>query len=314
MELIVVGSVAFDTLETPSGKRERILGGSASYFSLAASFFTRLGLVAVIGDDFEDHHIKLLEKFEVDLKGLEKKPGKTFHWKGRYEDLNQAITVQTDLNVFETFKPNLPEKYRKAKTLFLANIDPDLQIDVVSQVDHPEFIACDTMNYWITTKREQLLKTLAKVDLLFINDLEAKQLSKQDNVFKAGKWILENGPKAVVIKRGEFGSLIMQGKKMFLFPAFPIEGVIDPTGAGDSFAGGFMGYLHATGDHSFENLKTALVMGTVMASFTVQDFSVDRLAALTYAEVENQYRKLMEYTNIKQIDLGGIKSNSRPDA
>jgi sugar/nucleoside kinase (ribokinase family) len=311
MELVVVGSVAYDSLETPSGKRERILGGSASYFSIAASFFTRLGLVAVIGEDFEDHHIKLLERFEVDLKGLEKKAGKTFHWQGRYEDLNQAITIQTDLNVFESFKPNLPDKYRTAKTLFLANIDPDLQMDVVSQVENPGFVACDTMNYWINTKREPLLKTLEKVDLLFINDAEARQLSKIENVFKAGKWILENGPKAVVIKRGEYGAMIMQGKKLFIFPAFPIEGVVDPTGAGDSFAGGFMGYLHATGDHSFENMKTALAMGTVMASFTVQDFSVDRLAALTYAEVENQYRKLMEYTGLKQIDLGGLKSSSK---
>lgn len=310
MELVVVGSVAYDSLETPSGKRERILGGSASYFSIAASFFTRLGLVAVIGEDFDDNHIKLLEKFEVDLNGLEKKSGKTFHWKGKYEDLNQAITIQTDLNVFETFKPNLPEKYRKAKTLFLANIDPGLQLDVVSQVDNPSFVACDTMNFWINTKKDQLMNTLKKVDLLFINDAEARQLSKEENVFKAGKWILENGPKAVVIKRGEYGAMIMQGKKLFIFPAFPIEGVVDPTGAGDSFAGGFMGYLHATGDNSFENMKNALAMGTVMASFTVQDFSVDRLAALTYAEVENQYRKLMEYTNLKEINLGGLKSSS----
>lgn len=308
MELVVVGSVAYDSLETPSGKRDRILGGSASYFSIASSFFTRLGLVAVIGEDFEEEYLRLLEKFSVDLSGLEKKPGKTFHWKGKYEDLNQAITLQTDLNVFESFKPNLPEKYRKAKTIFLANIDPDLQMEVVKQVDNPQFIACDTMNFWINVKRDELLRTLKSVDLLFINDAEASQLSDKENVFTAGKWILSNGPKAVVIKRGEYGSVLMQDKKIFIFPAFPLENVVDPTGAGDSFAGGFMGYLHATGDYSFDNMKTALAMGTVMASFTVQDFSVGRLAALNYAEVENQYNKLMDYTSLKKIDLGALKS------
>jgi sugar/nucleoside kinase (ribokinase family) len=308
MDLVVVGSVAYDSLETPSGKRDRILGGSASYFSIASSFFTRLGLVAVIGEDFDEQYIRLLEKFSVDLSGLEKKPGKTFHWKGKYEDLNQAITLQTDLNVFEFFKPNLPEKYRKAKTLFLANIDPELQMDVVKQVENPRFVACDTMNFWINVKRDELLRTLKSVDLLFINDAEAAQLSDIQNIFTAGKWILDNGPKAVVIKRGEYGSVLMQGKKIFIFPAFPLEEVVDPTGAGDSFAGGFMGYLHATGDYSFDNMKTALAMGTVMASFTVQDFSVGRLAALSYAEVENQYNKLMDYTGLKRIDLGALKS------
>lgn len=308
MELVVVGSVAYDSLETPSGKRDRILGGSASYFSIASSFFTRLGLVAVIGEDFEEEYLRLLEKFSVDLSGLEKKPGKTFHWKGKYEDLNQAITLKTDLNVFESFKPNLPEKYRKAKTIFLANIDPILQMEVVKQVDNPQFIACDTMNFWINVKRDELLHTLKSVDLLFINDAEASQLSGKGNVFTAGKWILSNGPKAVVIKRGEYGSVLMQDKKIFIFPAFPLENVVDPTGAGDSFAGGFMGYLHATGDYSFDNMKTALAMGTVMASFTVQDFSVGRLAALNYAEVENQYNKLMDYTSLKKIDLGALKS------
>jgi sugar/nucleoside kinase (ribokinase family) len=308
MDLVVVGSVAYDSLETPSGKRDRILGGSASYFSIASSFFTRLGLVAVIGEDFDEQYIRLLEKFSVDLSGLEKKPGKTFHWKGKYEDLNQAITLQTDLNVFESFKPNLPEKYRKAKTLFLANIDPELQMDVVKQVENPRFVACDTMNFWINVKRDELLRTLKSVDLLFINDAEAAQLSDIQNIFTAGKWILDNGPKAVVIKRGEYGSVLMQGKKIFIFPAFPLEEVVDPTGAGDSFAGGFMGYLHATGDYSFDNMKTALAMGTVMASFTVQDFSVGRLAALSYAEVENQYNKLMDYTGLKRIDLGALKS------
>jgi sugar/nucleoside kinase (ribokinase family) len=310
MDLVVVGSVAYDSLETPSGKRDRILGGSASYFSIASSFFTRLGLVAVIGEDFDEQYLRLLEKFSIDLSGLEKKPGKTFHWKGKYEDLNQAITLQTDLNVFESFKPNLPEKYRKAKTLFLANIDPELQMDVVKQVENPRFVACDTMNFWINVKRDELLRTLKSVDLLFINDAEASQLSDIQNIFTAGRWILDNGPKAVVIKRGEYGSVIMQGKKIFIFPAFPLEEVVDPTGAGDSFAGGFMGYLHATGDYSFENMKTALAMGTVMASFTVQDFSVGRLAALSYAEVENQYNKLMDYTDLKRIDCGALKSRN----
>jgi sugar/nucleoside kinase (ribokinase family) len=310
MDLVVVGSVAYDSLETPSGKRDRILGGSASYFSIASSFFTRLGLVAVIGEDFDEQYLRLLEKFSIDLSGLEKKPGKTFHWKGKYEDLNQAITLQTDLNVFESFKPNLPEKYRKAKTLFLANIDPELQMDVVKQVENPRFVACDTMNFWINVKRDALIRTLKSVDLLFINDAEASQLSDIQNIFTAGRWILENGPKAVVIKRGEYGSVIMQGKKIFIFPAFPLEEVVDPTGAGDSFAGGFIGYLHATEDYSFENMKTALAMGTVMASFTVQDFSVGRLAALSYAEVENQYNKLMDYTDLKRIDLGALKSRN----
>lgn len=308
MDLIVVGSVAYDTLETPSGKRERILGGSGSYFSVAASFFSRAGLVAVIGEDFDNEHILLLEKFGVDLEGLEKLDGKTFHWTGKYEDLNEAITINTELNVFETFSPKLPESYKSAKTLFLANIDPVLQKEVVKMVERPSLIACDTMNFWISSKRKELLDTLGDVDLLFINDAEAMQLSETDNIFKAGEWILQNGPKFVVIKRGEHGSVLMDKKEKFLFPAYPLTTVVDPTGAGDSFGGGFIGYLHATGDYSFENMKTAVALGTVVASFTVEDFSLDRLASVSYAEVEKRYNEILGYTALKKLDLGSIRS------
>ncbi|MBN2134674.1 MAG: sugar kinase [Acidobacteria bacterium] len=308
MDLIVVGSVAYDTLETPAGKREKVLGGSGSYFSVASSFFQPAGLVAVIGDDFNPKFLELLEKFGTDLEGLEKQDGKTFHWTGRYEDHNEAITISTDLNVFAEFSPKLPKKYRSAKTLFLANIDPDLQKDVLSQVDGAALIACDTMNFWINGKRKQLLETLKDVDILLINDQESMMLSGTDNIFSAGEWIMKNGPKTVVIKRGAYGSLLMQGRELFLIPAFPVRQVVDCTGAGDSFAGGFVGFLHATGDHSFENMKNAVAMGTVIASFTVEDFSLDRLAKLTYAEVEKRYNELVNYINLKKLDLGGLLS------
>jgi sugar/nucleoside kinase (ribokinase family) len=307
MELIVIGSVAYDSIETPSGVRERVLGGSACYFSIAASFFDPPGLVAVIGEDFENSYLQLLEKYEIDLKGLERAKGKTFHWKGKYEDLNEAITLRTDLNVIETFDPKVPEEYSRAKSVFLANIDPELQEKVLEQIEGPQLVACDTMNFWIISKHPELMNTLKKVNILLINDAEAMQLSEQDNVFKAGEWILENGPDTVVIKRGEFGSLLMKGNDKFIFPAFPLTEVKDPTGAGDSFAGGFVGYLHATNDHSFENMKTALALGTVMASFTVEDFSVDRLTSTSYAEVENRYRKLIDYTNLKPVNLATYK-------
>ncbi len=306
MDLVVVGSVAYDTLETPAGKRERILGGSGSYFSVASSFFQPPGLVAVIGKDFENEHIVFLKNYGIDLDGLEQLDGKTFHWTGKYEDLNEAITLSTELNVFETFAPKLPEKYRKARTLFLANIDPVLQMDVVSQVEKPQLIAADTMNFWITGKRSELLETLRDVDLLLINDAESMQLSQTDNVFKAGEWILKNGPEYVVIKRGEYGSVLMYKNEKFIFPAYPLTKVVDPTGAGDSFAGGFIGYLHATGDYSFENMKNAVVLGTVVASFTVEDFSLGQLSKMTFADVENRYNEMMKYTNLKKLDLGSL--------
>jgi len=307
MELVVIGSVAYDSLETPAGVREKVLGGSACYFSISASFFDPPGLVAVIGEDFDDSCIRILEKHEVDLSGLEKTKGKTFHWKGKYEDLNEAITLRTDLNVLETFDPKVPKEYSEATSVFLANIDPELQTRVLEQIEAPQLVACDTMNFWITTKRPELMKTLSKVNILLINDAEAMQLSEQDNVFKAGEWILKQGPHTVVIKRGEFGSLLMQKNDIFIFPAYPLTQVKDPTGAGDAFAGGFVGYLHATGDHSFENMKTAVALGTVMASFTVEDFSVDRITKTAYAEVENRYKKLIEYTNLKPVNLATLK-------
>jgi sugar/nucleoside kinase (ribokinase family) len=297
MDILVIGSVAFDSVETPFGQGNDVLGGSATYFSTSASFFTGVQLVAVVGEDFPEEPKQFLTSRGVDLAGLQTRPGQTFRWKGRYGyDLNEAHTLETHLNVFETFHPELPESYRKAKYVFLANIDPELQLEVLEQVERPQLIACDTMNFWIDGKREALIRTLGHVDILVINEAEVRQLADEANLVKASRAVLAMGPKTLVVKRGEYGVLVFSEHSIFSAPAYPLEEVFDPTGAGDTFAGGFMGYLAATNNLSDETIRKATVFGSVMASFTVEDFSLDRLRRLGWAEVEARFRRFQALT------------------
>ena len=302
MSLLVVGSVAFDSVKTPFGEVDEVLGGSATYFSTAASYFTDVAVVAVVGDDFPDKHLKFLKSRNIDIEGIEKREGKTFRWKGEYGyELNEAQTLDTQLNVFQSFKPNLPESYKEKKIVFLANIDPDLQRDVLEQVNNPSLIACDTMNFWIEGKRESLLKTLSLVDILLINDGEARELSNEPNLVKAARKIHSYGPKTLIIKRGEYGALMFKDNKIFSAPAYPLETIFDPTGAGDSFAGGFMGYLANTMNFDESNIRRAIIFGSVMASFNVESFSLDRLRSLDYEEVKNRFTEFKGLTHFEDL-------------
>ena len=297
MDILVIGSVAFDSVETPFGRGDDVLGGSATYFSTSASFFTGVQLVAVVGDDFPDEPRQFLSSRGVDLAGLQTQPGRTFRWKGRYGyDLSEAHTLETHLNVFETFHPQLPESYRQAKYVFLANIDPELQLEVLQQVERPQLIACDTMNFWIEGKRDALVRTLGHVDILVINEAEVRQLADEANLVKASRAVLAMGPKTLVVKRGEYGVLVFSAHSVFSAPAYPLEEVFDPTGAGDTFAGGFMGYLAATDNPTEETIRKATVFGSVMASFTVEDFSLNRLRQLGWAEIEDRFRHFQALT------------------
>lgn len=302
MGIVVVGTVAFDTVETPFGKGENVLGGSATYFSTSASFFTDVSLVAVVGDDFPAEHVSFLKSRDINTDGLQRIPGKTFHWSGRYGyDLNEAETLDTQLNVLMEFRPNLPESYRDADYLFLANIDPDLQMEVLDQVRRPKLVACDTMNFWISSKPEALRKVLRKVDIVVINEGEARQFTNQSNLVKAAREIIALGCKRLVVKRGEYGVLMFTADSVFAAPAYPLEEVFDPTGAGDTFAGGFMGYLANTGDLSEEGIRQAIVFGSVMASFNVEDFSLNRMKRLEYREIEARYRNFKTLTSFRDI-------------
>jgi sugar/nucleoside kinase (ribokinase family) len=304
MALLAVGSVALDSLETPFGRREETLGGSACYFSACASYFGPTRVVAVVGEDFPQPHLDFLASRGVDLAGLVRKPGRTFRWKGKYEfDLNTAHTLDTQLNVFADFRPELPEAYRDSEYVFLGNIDPDLQRAVLDQVRGPRFVAMDTMNFWIGSKRESLLKTLKRVDLLFVNDAEARQLAGEHNVVKAARKILGFGPRAVVIKRGEYGALFFSGGEVFAASAYPVSDVFDPTGAGDSFAGGFMGYVARAGSEEPAVLRRAIVLGSVLASFTVEQFSLDRLRTLTAEEIRARYAEARQLAHFDDIEL-----------
>jgi sugar/nucleoside kinase (ribokinase family) len=297
MGILVVGSVAFDSVETPFGVVENVLGGSATYFATSASYFADVSLVAVVGEDFPAEHTAFLESRNIDLRGLVRSSGKTFSWRGKYGyDLNEAQTLETNLNVFETFKPTIPAEYADEEFLFLANIDPDLQMDVVSQVKNPRVVASDTMNYWISSKAESLKKVIGKVDILIINDAEARQLSQEPNLVKAARKILSLGVKTLIVKRGEYGVLMFTDSTVFAAPAYPLEKVFDPTGAGDTFAGGFMGYLANTGNLSDAGIRQAIIFGSVMASFNVEDFSLDRMRSLSYREIEDRYRSFKAMT------------------
>jgi sugar/nucleoside kinase (ribokinase family) len=297
----VVGSVAFDGVESPYGKVDRTLGGAATYFSVAASFFTPVHLVGIVGDDFTDLDAKIFRERKIDCEGLERAVGKSFFWAGKYsENLNERVTLTTELNVFADFKPKLPERYRASKYVFLANIAPDLQRDVLQQVKkRPKIAALDTMNYWIERSNEDLRETLRHVDILMINDAETRQLSSEHNLLRAAKHIFKMGPSTLVVKRGEYGAMMVDKRGVFCVPAFPLEEPHDPTGAGDSFAGGFMGYLAAAGDKSDASLRRAMVYGSVMGSFTVEKFGLDRLKTLKRAEIHARARHFAKLTQFK---------------
>ncbi len=297
MSILVVGSVAQDDLETPSGVRERTLGGAATHFATAASFFTDVKLVGVVGNDFDGKHIEFLRSRNICLKGLKIDPtGKTFYWKGKYgREINEAQNLVTELGVFADFKPELPEEYKNADYLFLACIHPELQLDVLDQVKRPKIVACDTREIWLANKLDDVKKVVARTDILIINDSEARQLSGEHNLVKAAEVIRKLGPKTVVIKRGEHGALLFAVNGMFYCPAMPLSEVKDPTGAGDTFAGGFMGYLAKAGSATEEHLRRAVICGSTMASFNVEDFSLDRMRTLTWADIEGrieEFRKL----------------------
>ena len=298
----MVGSVAYDTVRTPFGAVKEVLGGSAAYFSVAAAFFADVRLVAVVGEDFAEEDLGLLRKRHVDLEGLARVPGQTFRWRGEYGfDLNEAKTLETHLNVFATFKPRIPPAYRDSEIVFLANIDPDLQREVLGQVAAPLLVAADTMNFWITGKPEALREMLKRVHTLLVNDAEVRMLAGEPNLVKAARKILSWGPRSLVIKRGEYGALMFSDGWWFSAPALPLEQVLDPTGAGDSFAGGFLGYLANTGNFAPDNVRKAVIMGSVMASFAVEDFSLNRLTRLTYPEIEARYRELKGLAQFEDI-------------
>ena len=289
-DLVVVGSVALDSVKTPFGNVTEALGGSATYFSYAASFFNQVRVVGAVGSDFPKEHLELLSGRGVDVTAIEVLPGqKTFRWTGEYGfDLNEARTLDVQLNAFAAFKPKLGPLHRKARFLFLANIDPVLQLGVLSQMERPALTALDTMNFWIEGKREDLLRVLERVDVLLINDAEARMLAGEPNLVKAARAITGMGPRTVVIKRGEYGSLLLSDGQFFFAPAYPLETVFDPTGAGDTFAGGFMGYLAQNDATDLASLRRAMVRGATLASFTVEDFSLDRLKRLEPREIESR--------------------------
>jgi sugar/nucleoside kinase (ribokinase family) len=305
MSLVVVGSVAYDGVETPHGKVDRMLGGAATYVGLSAGYFAPVKIVAVVGDDFAQEDIDLLASRKIDLAGLERVPGgKTFFWAGVYSaDMNDRTTVRTDLNVFADFQPKLPDSYRSAPYLFLANIQPELQRNVRSQMTSVRFTGGDTMNYWIVDFREKLLETLAQWDFLLINDSEARLLSGEHNLLRAAAKIQGMGPHTLIIKRGEYGAILFHGSEHFMAPGFLLEDVFDPTGAGDCFAGGFMGYLAGQGIEptggkaDIEELRRAVIYGSVMGSFCCEKFGVDRFRTLTRDEIEARYREFKSFTS-----------------
>jgi sugar/nucleoside kinase (ribokinase family) len=302
MSILVVGSVAYDTIETPFGRRDRVLGGSASFFSVAASFFTPINLVGVVGSDFGEAQLAAFRGRPIDLAGLERAEGRTFHWHGRYSlDFNSRDTLSTDLNVFEFFEPKIPAAYRGSDVVFLGNIDPVLQRGVLEQVESPRIVACDTMNFWIRGKAEELRRTLARVRVLLVNDAEARELSGEWNLVKAARAIRAMGPRTVVVKKGEHGVLLFDGEEAFAAPAFPLETVLDPTGAGDTFAGGFLGYLAGSAAADGAALRRAIVMGSTLASFCVEDFSLDRLLRLTRPQIDERYRRFRDLTAFEPI-------------
>lgn len=293
--ILVIGSLAYDSIYTPAGNAEQTLGGSANYFSLVASLLSRVRVVGVVGDDYKKSDLDLLGKRNVDTEGLTVTPGKTFHWVGEYKsDMNEAITLATELNVFGHFNPQLPEKYKDSEYVFLANIDPELQLQVLDQVHRPRLVGADTMNYWISSKLGSLKKLMGRVDVLLINEGEAKALSQKSNAIAAAQVLAQMGPQAIVIKRGEYGFVLYHNQEYFILPAFPVATVIDPTGAGDTFAGGFFGYLaKQQAQLDPKSLRQACIYGSLAASFTVQDFGVQGLTSLTLHDLELRLKKYL---------------------
>lgn len=301
-EVLVVGSLAYDSVKTPSGKAQRSLGGSANYFSVSASHFSKVRVVGVVGSDYLDSDREILKKRGVDLEGMQVVQGQTFHWEGTYEqNLNEAVTLKTELNVFATFNPELPPVYKNSSHVFLANIDPVLQLKVLSQIEKPLFIGMDTMNFWIDSKQKDLIEVMKKVDIVFMNETEAKMLTQETNAITALKKVAELGPKYVVVKRGEYGSTVYSREHgFFQCPALPVEKVVDPTGAGDSFAGGFFGYLakNVTGRPTWKDLKQATLAGTVMSSQTIQDFSLKALLQIDQKRFDGLHQELSAIISI----------------
>jgi sugar/nucleoside kinase (ribokinase family) len=302
--LAVVGSVAFDTVEIRGVKKEKLLGGSASFFSTAASYFTPVRLVAVVGEDFPKEHTEFFAARNIGCEGLTRAAGKTFHWSGRYtDDLTARTSLATDLNVFADFKPRLPESWRDSEFLFLGNIHPSLQLDVLNQIRRPRLVAMDTMNFWIEGELPALRKVLERVDLLVINDEEARQLAGQHNLPRAARAIRAMGPKTIIVKRGDSGAFLFHENGVFAAPAYPLEEVIDPTGAGDTFAGGFIGYLARVRDLGPQSVRRAMFYGSVMASFCVEAFSLDRMRDLSSSEIEGRYRAFRDLTHFEDVRL-----------
>lgn len=299
MTVLVVGSVALDSVETPFGKADDVLGGSGTFFSAAASLLTPVQLVGVVGDDYPIDKLAPLAGRGVDLSGLERAEGTSFRWRGRYRhDLNSAETLETHLGVFSRFSPKIPDAFKSAPFVFLANIDPRLQLEVLKQVNRPKLVACDTMNFWIESRRPELMELLRHVDLITVNDGEARQLSEKANLVQAARWIMAHGPKHVIIKKGEHGAFMFTEDTIFFAPAYPLESVFDPTGAGDSFAGGFIGYLAKTGDLSEGNMRRAVIYGSAMGSFAVEKFSIERLLEITRDDLAcriRDFRKLVAF-------------------
>jgi sugar/nucleoside kinase (ribokinase family) len=301
MSLLVVGSVAYDAVETPFGKCDKMLGGSASHFSISASFFTNVSIVGVVGGDFSDQQV--FDTHHVGTHDLERiEDGKTFRWGGRYDyDLNVAHTLFTDLNVFADFQPKLCEESKRSRLLFLGNIQPDLQRGVREQMPDAELVALDTMNLWIDMTRDSLIRTIEVVDVVIINDAEARQLTGLPNLIKAAREILSWGPKALIIKRGEYGAALFTPDSYFAIPAYPLESVFDPTGAGDTFAGGFMGYLDSQEQLNEDSMRRAMIFGSVMASFNVEEFGTERVRRLTHAEINDRFRAFKRMTHFDEI-------------
>lgn len=305
LSILVVGSVAFDALKTPFGEIDRAIGGSATYFSVAASFFTPVELVAVVGDDFTDQDMAVFQGRKINTEGLQRVKGaRTFFWSGEYGyDLNVARTRDTQLNVFADFKPVLTETQKNSDVLFLANIDPELQMDVLRQTKRPRIVALDTMNYWITSKRDSLERIFSKVDLIIINEAEVRQYMNDSNLVKSARAILSLGAKALIIKRGEYGVLMITPESVFAAPAYPLESVFDPTGAGDTFAGGFLGYLASRKTMSDREIRRAIIFGSVLASYTVEKFSLDRLREITLADIERRYQEFRKLTHFEDFEV-----------
>lgn len=299
-DILVVGSLAYDSISTPKGQKEKCLGGSANYFSVTASRYTKINIVGVVGEDYEESSIEMLRSRGVDVSGIERKKGNTFHWEGKYkDDMNEAQTLATHLNVFESFDPKVPEKFKSSSVVFLANIDPKLQLKVLAQAKDPKIVAVDTMNFWIETKLDDLKNVLAKANIIFVNNTEALMLTRKPNVMAAAKALSEMGPQVIVVKRGEYGSVVYFQNQFFVLPAYPLLDITDPTGAGDTFAAGFMGYIAKNNlEITWPNLRRACVEGSLIASFTVEDFGLNRVLKLSDQDVKSRHESFIKVVQI----------------